>query len=167
MEGTDPKPNRAAATPAPATGEQAAGGAQGAAESTDERIEGLRSWVANLDRKLGVRSYAGGAAVVLALAAGIVGVVLALSAKDESATKGEVRALRDQVEAVQEETTEATEDDLATLTEQLDALEGRVNAIASGQRTTESELEVVQDDIDDLRSQVSGLETGGGSGGGP
>ena len=47
---------------------------------------------------------------------------------------------------------------MSTLTEQLDALEGRVNTIAGGQRTTESELSVVQDDIDDLRNQVSGLE---------
>ena len=77
-----------------------------------------------------------------------------------------MRALRDQVEAVQQEAAEAAEEDVATLTEQLDALEGRVNTIAGGQRTTESELSVVQDDIDDLRNQVSGLERAGAAGGG-
>jgi septal ring factor EnvC (AmiA/AmiB activator) len=125
----------------------------------------MRAWIAQVDRKLGVRTYALGAALVLALAAGIVGVVLALSAKDESATKDEVRSLRDQVEAVQQEASEAAEEDVATITDQLDALEGRVNTIANGQRTTESELSVVQDDIEDLRDQISGLESPGGGGG--
>ena len=136
------------------------------ADAREQRIEDTRAWIARTDRKLGVRTYALGAGVVLALAAGIVGVVLALSAKDESATKDEVRALRDQVEAVQQEAAEAAEEDVATLTEQLDALEGRVNTIASSQRTSESELSVVQDDIDDLRNQISGLERSGGGGSG-
>ena len=39
-----------------------------------------------------------------------------------------------------------------------------MNTIAGGQRTTESELSVVQDDIDDLRNQVSGLERAGAAG---
>ena len=132
-------------------------------ETPEQRIEDLRAWIAQVDRKLGVRTYALGAAVVLALAAGAVGVVLALGAKDESATKDEVRSLRDQVEAVQQEASQAAEEDVATLTDQLDALEGRVNTIASGQRTTESELSVVQDDIDDLRTQISGLDAPGGA----
>ena len=41
-----------------------------------------------------------------------------------------------------------------------------MNTIASDQRTGESELSVVQDDIDDLRSQIAGLESSGGSGSG-
>ena len=154
----------------PSSGAQPATAKPVAVEPVEERIEGLRAWIAQLDRKLSIRSFAGGAALVLALAAGIVGVVLALSAKDESATKDEVRSLRDQVEAVQEEASKAAEDDLATLTERLDALEGRINSIAGGQRTTESELSVVQDDIDDLRSQISDLKSSaaadtGGTGG--
>jgi septal ring factor EnvC (AmiA/AmiB activator) len=149
--------------PKPPAGQTPAG--QPAAPATPEqRIDELRAWIAQVDRKLGVRTYALGAALVLALAAGIVGVVLALSAKDESATKNEVRSLRDQVEAVQQEASEAAEQDVATLTERLDALEGRVNTIASGQRTTESELSVVQDDIEDLRNQISGLESSGAGG---
>ena len=87
-----------------------------------------------------MRSLALGSAVVLALAAGIVGVVLAMNAKDESATKNEVRALRDQVEAVQQEAAKATEQNVAAITDSLDALEGRVNTIAGNQRTSESEL---------------------------
>jgi uncharacterized protein HemX len=153
---TGPKP--------PAQAPPQTGGQPAAGETPEQGIGDLRAWIAQVDRKLGVRTYALGAVLVLALAAGIVGVVLALSAKDESATKDEVRSLRDQVEAVQQEASEAAEEDVATLTDQLDALEGRVNTIAGGQRTTESELSVVQDDIDDLRNQISGLEGSGGGG---
>ena len=115
--------------------------------------------LAKLERRLTVRSLALGAAVVLALAAGIVAVVLALEAKDDSATKSEVRSLRDQVEAVQQEAAKATEQNVADITERLDALEGRVNTIAGDQRTSESELSVVQDDIDELRDQISELQS--------
>ena len=144
MEATPPKPP---------TGTQPV-----VAETPEQRVEGLRASVAKLERRLGVRSFAGATAVVLALAAGIVGVVLALSAKDESATKGEVRSLASQLESVQREAAQAAEEDVASLIDRLDALEGRLNTIAGGQRTAESELSVVQDDIEELRDQISDLE---------
>jgi uncharacterized protein HemX len=133
-----------------------------APQSPEQRIDGLRAWIAQVDRKLGVRSYAGGAAIVLALAAGIVGVVLAISAKDESASKEEVLSLRDQVEAVQQEASQVAEESVASLTEQVEALENRVNQLSSTQDTTDRELSVVQDDIDDLRNEISELDSGGG-----
>jgi septal ring factor EnvC (AmiA/AmiB activator) len=126
-------------------------------ESVEEQIEGLRAWIAQIDRRLGIRSVAGGLAVVLALAAGIVGVVLATSAKDESATKDEVKSLRDQVSASNEEVSESTKDTLGEINDRIDALEGRVSTIASGQRTSDSELDVARDDIDELRDQITDL----------
>ena len=135
----------------------------------EHRVVPVEERLARLERRLSVRTLALGAAVVLALAAGAVGVVLALQAKDDSATKTEVRALRDQVEAVQRETAKATEENVATLTDRLDAIEGRVNTIAGNQRTAEAEIKVLQDDIDELRGQISDLESAppaGGSGGG-
>ena len=133
-------------------------GSPAVTETPAERVEPLDERVAQLERKLGIRSVAGAAAVVLALAAGIVGVVLALAAKDESATKGEVRSLQTQLESVQREASEAAEEDVASLADRLEALEGRVNTIAGGQRTAESEVSVVQDDIEDLRDQITDLE---------
>jgi septal ring factor EnvC (AmiA/AmiB activator) len=127
-------------------------------ETPESRIEGLRAWIGLVDRKLGIRTYAGGAAVVLALAAGIVGVVLATSAKDESATKEEVKSLRDQVSASNEEVSQSTEDTLGEINDRIDALEGRVATIASSQRTSDSELDVARDDIDELRDQITELQ---------
>ena len=132
------------------------------AETPEQRIEGLRAWIAQVDRKLGVRTYAGGAAVVLALAAGIVGVVLALSAKDESATKDEVARFATRSRPSSRRPPRPPRRTSPRSPSRIDALEGRVNTIAGGQRTTESELSVVQDDIDDLRSQISDLDARGG-----
>ncbi len=127
-------------------------------ESVEEQVEGLRAWIAQIDRRLGIRSIAGGLAVVLALAAGIVGVVLATSAKDESATKEEVESLRDQVTASNQEVSQATEDTIAEISDRIDALESRVATIASSQRTSDAELEVAQDDIEELRGQITDLQ---------
>lgn len=170
-----PSPPDSGAKPAaePGGATQPRGEAQ-APESADPqtRIDGLRAWIARVERKLGVRSYAGGAGIVLALAAGIVGVVLALSAKDESATKDELRELRDQVAEVSQEASAAAEEQVGTLADRVAALEDQVSSLSGDQTTIERELEVVQDDIDDLRNQISDLESsppsqGGGRGNNP
>lgn len=166
MESETPEQPGTGAQPAAAS-RPATGSNPATPPPVEERLEGQRAWIAQLDRRLGVRSYAGAAAIVLALAAGIVGVVLALSAKDESATKAEVRSLRDQIETVQKEAADAAKQDVASLTDRIEALEGRVNTIAADQRTAESELKVVQDDIEELRGQISDLNSSpaGGSAG--
>ena len=140
--------------PSPPTGEQP----PQRPETVEEQIDGLRAWVAQLDRRLGIRTIALGLAAVLALAAGIVGVVLATDAKDQSATKDEVASLRDQVSASTKEATQATQDTVAELEESIDALETRVSTIASSQRTSDSELDVAKDDIEELRGQITDLE---------
>ncbi len=127
-------------------------------EPIEQQVEGLRAWVAQIDRKLGIRSIAGGLAIVLALAAGIVGVVLATSAKDESATKEEVASLRDQLSASNKEASQATEDTIGSINDRIDELEARVATLASTQRTSDSELDVAKDDIEELRGQITDLQ---------
>jgi uncharacterized protein HemX len=145
------------------------GAAQPAASADpQQRIDGLRAWLGQVDRKVSARSYAGGAAIVLALAAGIVGVVLALSAKDESATKDELSSLRNQVEQVSREASAAAEEEVGSVLDRLQSIEEEVSSLAGDRTTIERELEVIQDDIVDLRNQISDLESAGpsGSGGG-
>ncbi len=94
---------------------------QEAAASTDpnEKLEGVRAWVAQLDRKLQTRFLALGAAAVLALAAGIVAVVLALGVQDDSATKSDLTELRDQVDEASRSASSAAEDDVSDLDDRL------------------------------------------------
>jgi cell division protein FtsL len=128
-----------------------------------ERIDGLRAWVAQVERKLGVRTYVGAAIVVLALAAAAVGLALTLSLKQDAATNDDIGSLRDQISAVEQSASQAAQEDVQALDRRLTELEAEVNRISAGQTTTRRELRVVQDDIKELRSQVAGSSSGGGS----
>jgi small-conductance mechanosensitive channel len=130
-----------------------------------ERIDGLRAWVAQVDRKLGVRTYVGAAIGVLALAAAAVGLALTLSLEQDAATDSDVQSLRDQISAVEQSASQAALQDVQSLRDQLTDLEAEVNSISTRQTTARRELKVVQDDIKELRSQVSsaGNSPSGGS----
>jgi uncharacterized protein HemX len=145
-------PTTAPLTPTAATGTPA---------DPNEGLDGLRARLAQLDRRLGVRTYALGAAVVLALAAGAVGVVLALSVQRDAATQDDIAALRDEVAAARVSATQAAQKDVQSISDRLDQLDGEVTRLTSDRRTSEREIQVIQGDIRDLQDQVSSLETSG------
>lgn len=189
-EGGDPAPDEtvqqpatseAPAGPAP-TGEPTAGSesedASGAGPSVAEaaplpepsvaeRLEGQRSWLAQLDRRIGVRTYAGAAALVIALAAAAVALVLVIQLQDDSATDADVQQLSEQITDVEAAATEAAEDDVASLTDRLGELEGQISSINSDQSSLDRQVSTLQDDIQDLRDQISDLEDQGGAGNNP
>jgi septal ring factor EnvC (AmiA/AmiB activator) len=161
MEGTPKEP--------PKQGEQRDAGPGADAPSAaqlGERIEGLRTWLARIDRKLGARSYLGVALFVLALAAAIVAVVLALGAKEDSASKADLENLREEVAGIEAQASQAAEEEAKTVDERLSDLEQRISELSDEGSSTERELSVVQDDIQDLRDQISDLESAQGSAGG-
>jgi TolA-binding protein len=129
-----------------------------------ERIDGLRAWLAELDRKLGLRTYLGAAIAVLALAAAAVALVLVLSLRQDAATEDDVQSLRDQISGVQESASQAAESRVTALEQRLTQLEDEVNRLSTAQTTSKRELKVIQDDIRELRSEVS--NAGGAPGGG-
>jgi septal ring factor EnvC (AmiA/AmiB activator) len=107
----------------------------------------------------------GAAIAVLALAAAAVGLALTLSLKQDAATNDDIQSLRDQISAVEQSASQAAEEDVQALDRRLTELEADVNRISAGRTTTRREIKVVQDDIKELRSQVSqaGSSSGGGS----
>lgn len=145
---------------APPPPEQQVKTPQEAAASADpnEKLEGVHAWVAQLDRKLQTRFYALAAAAVLALAAGIVAVVLALGVQDDSATKAQLQELRDQVDNATKSASDAAQDDVADLDDRLAEIESKIESLSNGQSTSNREISVVQDDIADLRDQIDSVE---------
>jgi len=133
---------------------------QEAAASADpnEKLEGVRAWVAQLDRKLQTRFLALGAAAVLALAAGIVAIVLALGVQDDSATKSGLAELRDEVDQASRSASTAAQDDLTELDDRLSEIEDQIEGIRSDQSGANRQFSVVQDDIADLRDQVDAAQ---------
>lgn len=147
--------------------------AESPAPSEPTTLDGLRAWVAQIDRKLGTRFYALGAATVLALAAGIVGIVLVLGVKEDSATDADLDELREEVSGVEESASEAAQEEAAALGDRVSQLESQIQSLRSDQTSTDQEISVLQDDIADLRDDIAALESqppadsgGGGDGGG-
>ncbi len=128
-------------------------------EGEPTTFEELRARVAQLERKLGTRFYALGAATVLALAAGIVGIVLVLGVKEDSATNSDLDQLREEVSGVEESASEAAQDEVSALGDRVSQLESQIQALRSDQTSTDQEISVLQDDIADLRDEISALES--------
>ena len=151
---TGPRP--ATAGQRPVTGAQPATGARPPTE-----LENLRAWVGSLDRKLGLRTYLILASSLLALACSIVAVVLALDARDNAASADDIAKVEQEVAALQGTATAGATDtaaaDTTALSDQLASLQKEVDGLSAGQDATDKRVSVIEDDIDDLRSQISDL----------
>jgi uncharacterized protein HemX len=126
-----------------------------------ERIDGLRSWLGQVDRKLGLRTYLGAALGVLALAAGVAAIMLSLGTKEDAATEADVQDLREQLTGVEQSAQQAAEEDVQTISESLAELEDQLGKVQDQQGSLRDELSVAQDDIQDLRNQISDLPARG------
>jgi septal ring factor EnvC (AmiA/AmiB activator) len=146
--------------PPPPTGPPGATPPVAADAATDphERIDGLRSWIATVERRLGIRTIAIGIVSVLALAAGIVAIVLARGAEEDAATEADLQDVREQLAAVEETASQAAEEPVETLTQRIEALEDEIAAATQGDQSVEQQLNVIEDDIQDLRDQIAELE---------
>jgi len=125
----------------------------------EEELLALRESVEELDRKVSTRFYALAAATVLALAAGIVGIVLTLGLKDDAATNQDLRELRDEVAGVERSASEAADDDLAALGDRVTDLESQIQGLRSDQDGTDTEISVLQDDIAELRDDLAAAQS--------
>lgn len=126
-----------------------------------ERIDGLRSWIAQLEHKLNVRTIAIGVVAVLALAGAIYGIVLARDTDENAATEAQLEDVREELAGVSDTASEAAEDDVRSLQERISALEDDFAATSQSDQKTEQEISVLQDDIQDLRDQIADLESSG------
>jgi hypothetical protein len=102
-------------------------------------LDGLRAWIGEVERKLGMRTRVFLVLVAIAIGGAGAGIYLALKAADDSVSKSEVQALRERVET------------------------------ASGEVSPSAEPAIVaalKAEVETLRSQVEELEReGSGSGG--
>lgn len=149
-----------AASSAPPTGEQPAVGG----------LDGVRAWLAALDRRIRRLGIAGAVIVLVALATAGIAIYLALEASGDAATKSDLNEVRTKITAVEQSALSAADDDLAALGRQLESLEQRLTDQQRASSRNRSEIKVANDDIEDLRSdlselsrRVSELETRSGS----
>lgn len=132
--------------------------------------EAQRVWLAQIDRKLGTRTYAGAAALVLSMAIAIVAIVLAIDARDNTAAEDDLTRVESQLEIVSEQaaTAETSQSDIADLQSRLSTLEDQIVEIQSLADTDGSRVDVIEDDLNDLRREVSAIDSiGAGAATGP
>lgn len=166
MEATPPQPPKPPTPPSGAPPAPARPTPPPKPVDPQQRIDGLRSWIAQLERKLGVRTYIGAALTVLALAVGVAGIFLALRVERDAATDADVENLREELTGVEQTAAQAAQEDVRSLSQRITDLEGQISRLRSQQRFQSNELSVTEDDIQDLRDQISELDTGGAAAGG-
>ncbi len=127
----------------------------------DERIDGLQAWLVELDRKLGIRTSVVAVALLLGLAAAVVALVLAITTQDDAATQAELNALDARISGVERRAGDAAQQDSADLQSQINDLDKQISEIADESEATSRQIDVIKDDINDIRSQISKLSAGG------
>jgi hypothetical protein len=95
-------------------------------------LDGLRAWIGEVERKLGMRTRVFLVLIAIAIGGAAAGIYLALDAASESVSKDEVAALQERVGAAGSEagaTSEAAE--VASLKAEIEALRNQVSALES------------------------------------
>jgi hypothetical protein len=110
------------------------------------------------------------AAALLALACSIVAVVLAVDARDNSASSGDIASLEEEFATLENAVAAAAMTAPAeggggsstALEQRMTTLESQVNDLAEARDSADSRISVLEDDIENLRSQISDLNGGDG-----
>jgi hypothetical protein len=95
-------------------------------------LDGLRAWIGEVERKLGVRTRVFWVLVAIAIGGAGAGIYLALKAADDSVSKSEVQALHEEVESAAG-TAVAPEEPaaVATLKAEVEALRSQLEELQS------------------------------------
>jgi hypothetical protein len=113
-------------------------------------LDGLRAWIGEVERKLGVRTRVFLVLIAIAIGGAATGIYLALEAANESVSKSEVQALQERAEAtaagngVEAAAVAALKAELETLRAQLSELQSEkgANGGASGSTPPGAEKKV-------------------------
>ena len=139
--GAEPAETKEAAKPAAAK----AGTAKKAPEANlQERMEGLQGWMAEIERKQGRMTYFGIAGVVIALLAAGAALYFGLTAKSDSATKGDLDALTKRIDALEAAATKNSKDTQAALNSSVSQLQQSIAAVQKQQAQNAASISTLQ-----------------------
>jgi uncharacterized protein HemX len=134
------------ATPAtkPAASAPVAPGAKSPDPKLQERIEGLQGWMAELEHKQARTAYFGAVAVLIAIAAAGVALYFGVTNKNDSATKGDVDALKSRVDALQSAVTKNSKDTQNTINDSISRLQTSIQAVQKQQAQDAANISTLQ-----------------------
>jgi hypothetical protein len=156
-----------AATPATTPAAKAATGTKSAATKAtagstpepnlEERMKGLQGWMAEIERKQGRLTYFGLAAVTIAILAAGAALYFGLSAKSDSATKGDLDALSKRIDDLEAAATKNSKDTQAALNASVAQLQQTISTLQKQQSQDSANIATLQ-------SQASAGAFGKGAG---
>ena len=109
-----------------------------------ERMEGLQGWMAEIERKQGRMTYFGIAGVVIAILAAGAALYFGLTAKSDSATKGDLDALSKRIDALEAAATKNSKDTQAALNSSVSQLQQSIAAVQKQQAQNAASISTLQ-----------------------
>ena len=107
-------------------------------------MEGLQGWMAEIERKQGRMTYFGIAGVVIALLAAGAALYFGLTAKSDSATKGDLDALTKRIDALEVAATKNSKDTQAALNSSVSQLQQSIAAVQKQQTQNAASISSLQ-----------------------
>jgi hypothetical protein len=112
-----------------------------------ERMEGLQGWMAEIERRQGRLTYFGLAGVLIAVAAAGAALYFGITAKNDSATKGDVEALTKKVDALQTAATKSSKDAQNAINASVTQLQGSIATLQKQQSQNSANLSTLQSQV--------------------
>jgi uncharacterized protein HemX len=141
---TKEQPKEGNETKSTATNEPAKPAAKAPQTNLQERMEGLQGWMAEIERKQGRMTYFGIAGIVIAILASGAAIYLGLTAKSDSATKGDVDELTTRIDALEAAATKNSKDTQAALNSSVSQLQQSIASVQKQQSQNAANIATLQ-----------------------
>jgi len=128
--------------------------------NVQERMEGLQGWMAELERKQARLTYFGAAGVLIAVLAAGAALYFGLTAKNDSAKKGDVDDLTKQVQTLQGAVTKSNKDTQAALNATVTGIQATSAELTKKQAQDASNISTLQAQINAAAKNAAGATTG-------
>ncbi|MEK6277243.1 MAG: hypothetical protein AABM29_04435 [Actinomycetota bacterium] len=118
------------------------------------RLDGMRGWLGDLHRTVGIRSRVGLVLAAIAIGGAGAAIYLSLDAKEQSASDRDVNDLRDQLQGVEQQAGE-TAQDVTSLQSTVDSAKRSAGDARSTAKSLQPQIKALQADVQDLQNSVS------------
>jgi uncharacterized protein HemX len=109
-----------------------------------ERMEGLQGWMAEIERKQGRMTYFGLAGLIIAILAAGAALYFGLTAKSDSATKGDLDSLTKRIDSLEAAAAKNSKDTQAALNASVAQLQQSIAAIQKQQSQDSANIATLQ-----------------------
>jgi hypothetical protein len=134
----------AAKAPTEPAATKTAAGSKSGDPNLQERMEGLQGWMAEIERKQGRMTYFGLAGIVIAILASGAAIYLGLTAKSDSATKGDLDELTKRIDSLEAAATKNSKDTQAALNSSVAQLQQSIASVQKQQSQNAANISTLQ-----------------------